>query len=54
MIKDQDCCYLTDVTELDEMSVTLVGMIAVGLLIARYGNEATRCRGGAHAIPRVQ
>ena len=29
------------------MSVTLVGITAVGLLIARYGNEATRCRGGA-------
>ena len=31
------------------MSVTLVGIIAVGLLIARCGNEATRCiRGAAH------
>jgi hypothetical protein len=29
------------------MSVTLVGIIAVGLLIARCGNEATRCSGGA-------
>ena len=29
------------------MSVTLVGIIAVGLLIARCGNEATRCGGGA-------
>ncbi len=29
------------------MSVTLVRIIAVGLLIARCGNEATRCRGGA-------
>ena len=38
-----------DVTELDEMSVTLMGIIAVGLLIARCGNEATRCiRGAAH------
>jgi hypothetical protein len=29
------------------MSVTLVGIRAVGLLIARCGNEATRCSGGA-------
>ena len=29
------------------MWVTLVGIIAVGLLIARCGNEATRCSGGA-------
>ena len=29
------------------MSVTLVRIIAVGLLIARCGNEATRCSGGA-------
>jgi hypothetical protein len=29
------------------MSVTLVGIRAVGLLIAKCGNEATRCSGGA-------
>ena len=30
-----------------EVPVKLVGIIAEGLLVARCGNEATRCRGGA-------
>ena len=33
--------------ELDEISVRLVGIKAEGLLVARCGNEATRCSGGA-------